>query len=169
MSPLGEEQAPPTQNSEMDESDDDDAEDAEEEEDEPAAVEEPVAEHDEDFGGFEDFQTESVPKEDVREEDHDDPVSLPNVQLTPIDEDEDELYPKLSEALERIVSCYDDEIPPPVETLQTTIGARDYDTLRANITDVWTGLLGYHQQRGIRPHHQVTHAFNVIHGLVTEG
>lgn len=83
------------------------------------------------------------------------------------DGDEDPLYPKLSEALQRIIGCYEDELPPSVEQLQSSIQARDYETLRGNITDVWTGLLGYHQQRGIRPHHQVTHAFNVIHGLLT--
>jgi len=85
------------------------------------------------------------------------------------DGDEDTLFAPLTEALKRITSCYDDELPPPVETLQTLIEARDYATLRSQITDVWTGLLGYHQQKGIRPHHQVTHAFNVIHGLVSEG
>ena len=143
----------------------------------PQPAEDSDEEEEEDDEDDEGDPTESVDRETTppdesdehdEEEDEDDPISLNDEQLEPVDADDDELYPKLSEALERIVSCYDDELPPSVEQLQTNIEARDYDTLRANITDVWTGLLGYHQQRGIRPHHQVTHAFNVIHGLVTE-
>ncbi len=74
---------------------------------------------------------------------------------------------QLAEALGRIVACYDgSEVPPAVQQLQSLVEQRDYEALRDDIAEVWNGLLGFHQQRGIRPHHQVTHAFNVIHGLV---
>ncbi len=137
-------------------------EDAEDDEEEQEEDEEPEQESsntdnseskdaDEVFGDFPELDVASTAGDDEEE-----------------DADEDPLYPKLAEALERIVGCYDDELPPSVQQLQSAIETRDYETLRGNITDVWTGLLGYHQQRGIRPHHQVTHAFNVIHGLVTE-
>jgi len=77
------------------------------------------------------------------------------------------LQQQLSDALGRIVSCYEGaDLPPAVEQLRSLVEHRDYDALREDITDVWNGLLVFHQQRGIRPHHQVTHAFNVIHGLV---
>jgi hypothetical protein len=95
-----------------------------------------------------------------------DPISVHVADLEPVVDDP--VHTKLTDALNRIVSCYKDGLPPPVETLQTLIAARDYPALRTSITDVWTGLLGYHQKKGVRPHHQVTHAFNVIHGLVSE-
>ncbi|MEN0063087.1 MAG: hypothetical protein AAGA48_13110 [Myxococcota bacterium] len=78
-----------------------------------------------------------------------------------------ELHQRLSDALGRIVACYEGaDLPPAVQQLRKLVERRDYETLRADITDVWNGLLGFHHKRGIRPHHQVTHAFNVIHGLV---
>jgi hypothetical protein len=100
------------------------------------------------------------------EEDVDDPESLNIEDLEPITDD---LHPRLAEALKRITTCYEGtEVPPAVTELEALVTARDYTKLRASITDVWNGLLGFHQKRGIRPHHQVTHAFNIIHGLVQE-
>jgi hypothetical protein len=108
------------------------------------------------------IEAETAPPE--LEEDTSDPVTLSAQDLEPV---EDELQPKLQDALKRIVACYEgDELPVSVAELKTLVDARDYDVLKGRITDVWNGLLGFHQKRGIRPHHQVTHAFNVIHGLV---
>lgn len=108
------------------------------------------------------------------EEDVGDPMSLSVEDLEPVrqevEEDKDELHPKLMDAVKRISTCYEGkEVPPAVSMLRELVEARDYDRLRENITEVWNGLLGYHQKKGIRPHHQVTHAFNVIHGLVQQG
>src|SRR5690606_14003140 len=101
------------------------------------------------------------------DEEVDDPLSLSVEDLEPVD---DELHPRLVEALDRITSCYEGhDLPPAVTDLRGLVDRRDYPQLRERITEVWNGLLGFHQQRGIRPHHQVTHAFNVIHGLVQEG
>ena len=108
------------------------------------------------------------------EEDVGDPMSLSMEDLEPLKEAGvdplDELHPKLLEAVKRIAACYEGkEVPPAVVQLRDLVEGRDYDHLRENITEVWNGLLGYHQKKGIRPHHQVTHAFNVIHGLVQQG
>lgn len=106
------------------------------------------------------------------EEDTDDPLSLSLDDLEPLVEQSgsptnDEMHGRLSEALGRITACYEGtDLPPAVMELKDLVEQRDYDALRQNITEVWNGLLGFHQKRGIRPHHQVTHAFNVIHGLV---
>lgn len=107
------------------------------------------------------------------EEDVDDPLSLSLDDLEPLVDggeakpSDDDLYARLSDALGRISACYEGtDLPPAVEELRELVEQRDYDALRQNITEVWNGLLGFHQKRGIRPHHQVTHAFNVIHGLV---
>ncbi|MEQ1569776.1 MAG: hypothetical protein ABMA64_29340 [Myxococcota bacterium] len=115
------------------------------------------------------------PKGKKDDEDVDDPLSLSLDDLEPLVEQaergrkapKDDLHLRLTEALDRITSCYDGmELPPAVDQLRTLVEMRDYDILRSNITEVWNGLLGFHQKRGIRPHHQVTHAFNLIHGLV---
>lgn len=121
------------------------------------------------------------------EEEVDDPLSLSVDDLEPLaepvpaetepesdlapagDEGDDELHPKLIDAVKRISACYEGkETPPAVHELKGLVESRDYDRLRENITEVWNGLLGFHQKKGIRPHHQVTHAFNVIHGLVQQ-
>ncbi|MEZ4236136.1 MAG: DUF4230 domain-containing protein [Myxococcota bacterium] len=109
-------------------------------------------------------------------EDTEDPLSLSLDDLEPLvdpaatpatADDKDVLQQRLSDALGRITACYEgSDLPPAVEELRELVEHRDYDGLRTSITDVWNGLLGFHQKRGIRPHHQVTHAFNVIHGLV---
>lgn len=81
--------------------------------------------------------------------------------------DDDDLHPKLLEASRKIAACYEGkEVPPAVSQLQSLIDQRDYSGLRRNITEVWNTLLTFHQRKGIRPHHQVTHAFKVIHSLV---
>lgn len=118
--------------------------------------------------------TAPVPPPPPVEEDVGDPMSLSVEDLEPMqlreEPVEDALYPKLSDAIQRIVTCYEGkELPPAVAQLRDLVQARDYDRLRENITEIWNGLLGYHQKKGIRPHHQVTHAFNVIHGLVQQG
>lgn len=118
----------------------------------------------------------SVPPEPApEEEDVEDPLSLSLDDIEPLMEQAQaegafhELHIQLSDALERITSCYEGhDLPPAVAELQLLVQQRDYDALRSNITEVWNGLLGFHQKRGIRPHHQVTHAFNVIHGLVQQ-
>ena len=113
-----------------------------------------------------------APEPEDEEEDTDDPLSLSLDDLEPLMEqavgdDDEQLHAQLSDALNRITSCYaGGDLPPAVEELSHLIQQNDYATLRANITEVWNGLLGFHQQRGIRPNTQVTHAFNVIHNLV---
>lgn len=117
-------------------------------------------------------QSETAKTRGDEEEDTDDPLSLSLDDLEPLVEQgakptNDELHHRLSDALGRITACYEGtDLPPAVMELKDLVEQRDYDALRQNITEVWNGLLGFHQKRGIRPHHQVTHAFNVIHGLV---
>jgi hypothetical protein len=117
-----------------------------------------------------------APNQQRHAEDIEDPLSLSLDDLEPLvdgggtpagAEDKDVLHQRLSDALGRITACYEgSDLPPAVEELRDLVDHRDYDGLRQSITEVWNGLLGFHQKRGIRPHHQVTHAFNVIHGLV---
>ena len=82
-------------------------------------------------------------------------------------DDNDDLHAQLISAVKKITSCYEGaEAPDAIHDLQKLIDAKDYENLRTNITEVWNGLLGFHQTKGIRPHHQVTHEFKVIHGLL---
>lgn len=117
--------------------------------------------------GGDDELTEEVDESEVEAKtDQGDEISLADSDLQVIDED-DELFTRLADAVGKIVACYqNDDAPPSVVELQALVVARDLPGLKANITEVWNGLLGHHQQRGIRLHHQVTHAFNVIHGLL---
>lgn len=104
-------------------------------------------------------------------EEVDDPLSLSLDDLEPIADEQnaaDENRAKLRDALSRITACYEGtDLPPAVSELRSLIEDDDMQALSTNITSVWNGLLGFHQKRGIRPHHQVTHAFNVIHSLVS--
>lgn len=104
-------------------------------------------------------------------EEVDDPLSLSLDDLEPLAEvkdPNDSVRKNLQDALDRILGCYEgNDLPPAVSELRELIHDGDLEALAANITAVWNGLLGFHQKRGIRPHHQVTHAFNVIHSLVS--
>jgi hypothetical protein len=112
------------------------------------------------------------------DEDDEDPVSVSFDDLEPLEvaqaagaeaSKKGDLHQRLLEALGRITACYDGtDLPPAVHELTDLVRSKDYDALRQNITEVWNGLLGFHQKRGIRPHHQVTHAFNVINNLVQQ-
>jgi len=157
-------------------------------EDAPDVSEEDAAE-DEDTAAHPPTIAPEAPLDDVvvpfgeEEEDVDDPLSLSLDDLEPLVEqrkaegpqpqpelDREDMDQRLEDALKRISACYEGtELPPAVDELRDLVEQRDYDALRSNITEVWNGLLGFHQKRGIRPHHQVTHAFNVIHGLVQSG
>lgn len=128
----------------------------------------------------------SMPEDPDPEESVDDPLSLsiddieeiveqtgkmqaPVAAAAPVAAVDDELFGALREALGRVLGCYEAaNLPPAVSELQLLIEQGDLPALRENITEVWNGLLSYHQKRGIRPHHQVTHAFNLIHGLIQE-
>lgn len=125
-----------------------------------------LAEYEETFGNAEAFVAENglVPLPDGPDEVE--PEAEPEPEAPPA-EDEEDLHPKLVEALDRILACYDaEDLPLPVEQLIALIETRDYDALRVNIDSVWNELLKHHQKKKIRAHHQVTHAFSLIHMLV---
>jgi hypothetical protein len=77
-----------------------------------------------------------------------------------------ELHRSLTDALARIAACYDGGGPPEVEELRRLVDREDYEALRGGLGDAWNAVLGYHRQRGVRPHHQVSYAFNLLHGLM---
>ncbi len=77
------------------------------------------------------------------------------------------LQAQLAQTVERIADCYADmEVPPAVERLRTLVAAQSYPEVRAEITNIWSELLKYHQKKGIRIHHQVTTTFNAVNALV---
>lgn len=140
-------------------------------------IEIPAADEAETEADIDDIDEEEEPETALSDEDIGDPVTLEVsdlMELEPVEEEPevddgppDELQRQLQDALNRIVACYDGaELPGAVAQLQTMVKGKQYAQLKLEITEVWNGLLGFHQQKGIRPHHQVTHAFNVIHGLV---
>ncbi|MSQ01696.1 MAG: hypothetical protein EXR71_07365 [Myxococcales bacterium] len=77
------------------------------------------------------------------------------------------LHAQLATTIQRIVDCYAGaELPPAVERLRTLVDACSYPDIRAEITNIWSELLKYHQKKGIRIHHQVTTTFNSVNSLV---
>lgn len=77
------------------------------------------------------------------------------------------MHQQLASTVQRIADCYaDTELPPAVDRLRTLVEARSYPEVRAEITNIWSELLKYHQKKGIRIHHQVTTTFNSVNSLV---
>lgn len=117
------------------------------------------------------------------DEEEDDPQSLSIDALEPLDEDEPAFDPPTSraaprnplveaglrDALQHIEACYEQgEKPPTLEALRRLIERQDHSGLRNQISDLWNDLLSFHQRRGLRPHHQVTHAFNRMFSLLQD-
>ncbi|GDX82135.1 hypothetical protein LBMAG42_39460 [Deltaproteobacteria bacterium] len=77
------------------------------------------------------------------------------------------MHQQLASTVQRIADCYaDTELPPAVDRLRTLVDSRAYPEVRAEITNIWSELLKYHQKKGIRIHHQVTTTFNSVNSLV---
>jgi hypothetical protein len=64
--------------------------------------------------------------------------------------------------LDRIISTYDGEIPPAVQKMADLIEARDYDTIRSDFNRMWTDLVQYHRDTGIKLQPRVSHNFRSI-------
>ena len=77
------------------------------------------------------------------------------------------MHGQLSDTVQRIVECYaGQDVPPAVEKLRELVAARQYPQIRAEITNIWSELLKFHQKKGMRIQHQVTTTFNSVNGLV---
>ncbi len=79
----------------------------------------------------------------------------------------DELHRRIEDSLRRIDACYgDDDAPPGLARLRHLVSARDVGALREGLDGVWNLVLRFHLEEGLQPHHQVTHAFRILHGIV---
>jgi hypothetical protein len=78
---------------------------------------------------------------------------------------EDAMHLRIVDQLRRIDACYGDDAPPGLLQLRGLVARADVTALRAGLDEVWNGVLGFHLEHGLQPHHQVTHAFRVLHGL----
>ena len=109
-----------------------------------------------------------------------DPVSVaaveeeaaPEVEAAPAgdplaDVVEHPMHAQLTATIQRIVDCYAGaELPGAVERLSALAESRLYTEIRAEITNIWSELLKYHQRKGIRIHPMVTTTFNSVNSLV---
>ncbi len=100
------------------------------------------------------------------------PPSLPQA-VSMHDEDplagavEHPMHAQLAETVQKIVDCYaNQELPPAVEKLRDLVAARNYTQVRAEITNIWSELLKFHQKKGMRIAHQVTSTFNSVNSMV---
>ena len=153
----------------------------------------PIEALDDDFSGLDsadgadDSDLSAVEEDDaeVDIEDDDEISDLAELDLAPLEEgiaeepdaaddkpvleveDEDPLYTQLRDTISQIEVCYEDsELPPAVTQLRELTEARDYITIRDDITNIWHQLLKFHQNRGLRIQPQVTTTFNTINTLV---
>jgi hypothetical protein len=77
------------------------------------------------------------------------------------------LHSQLLDTVNKVAEAYSDtELPPAVEKLKGLVEEQSYDRIRAEITQIWSDLLRFHQRKGIRLPHQVTPTFNIINSLV---
>jgi hypothetical protein len=82
---------------------------------------------------------------------------------------QEDVHRRIVEALRRIDACYgDDDTPPGLARLRHLVSARDVGALREGLDGVWNLVLGFHLEKGLQPHHQVTHAFRMLHGFVAD-
>lgn len=77
------------------------------------------------------------------------------------------LHAQLAETVGKIVEAYAPaDRPPAVDRLATMVQERRYESVRAEITNIWSELLKFHQKKGLRIQHQVTTTFNQVNSLV---
>ncbi|MBM4392158.1 MAG: hypothetical protein FJ090_13635 [Deltaproteobacteria bacterium] len=77
------------------------------------------------------------------------------------------MHAQLAETVQKIVDCYaNQELPLAVEKLRDLVAGRKYTEVRAEITNIWSELLKFHQKKGMRIAHQVTNTFNSVNSMV---
>ena len=76
---------------------------------------------------------------------------------------------EMMELVERIKSNYEGGeagMPPAVEQLTKLIRSSDFEGLKNTITDIWNGLLKWHQRSGAKLQHKTTTSFNTLNTLL---
>jgi hypothetical protein len=103
----------------------------------------------------------------LRDEPDDDPPSLANDELEPVDSG---LDGQLVECVRRIKQAYGNGgLPPMVGDIESLVVRRDHDALRRDIQGLFQRLSEWHVKSGRRPIQAVTSAMNTIHTLVQDG
>ena len=73
---------------------------------------------------------------------------------------------QVADALDKIRSSYDDDVPPPIARLGALVDGGDYAGLKVEINTIWSDLLKHHQQTGLYISNTVTHMFQTIQLLM---
>tara|TARA_R100000315_G_C5130398_1_gene74523 strand:- start:50 stop:466 length:417 start_codon:yes stop_codon:yes gene_type:complete len=68
----------------------------------------------------------------------------------------------LETAKRMLTETYTDEVPPSLVQIINLIMDRDYETIRSNFNLMWTNLVQYHRDNGIKLQPQVSHNFRTI-------
>ena len=84
----------------------------------------------------------------------------------PADNSTREIAMMLDVMADRMLDVYDDEVPPPLQEMVDLIRARDFDTIRRDHNLLWTDLVQYHRDTGIKLQPQVSHNFLPIRTMV---
>ena len=65
-----------------------------------------------------------------------------------------------------LTETYSDEVPPALLQIINLILDRDYDTIRSDFNRMWTDLVQYHRDKGIKLQPRVSHNFRTIRTTV---
>ena len=57
-------------------------------------------------------------------------------------------------------------LPPAVAKIQQLVESRDYEAIRSNFNKMWTELVQYHRNKGIKLQPRVSHNFRTIDTIV---
>ncbi len=79
---------------------------------------------------------------------------------------DDEVRAQVADALDKIRSSYEDDVPPPIARLGALVDGGDYGGLKVEINTIWSDLLKHHQQTGLYISNTVTHMFQTIQLLM---
>ena len=94
------------------------------------------------------------------------PVEKPPPPPPPLDLEPD-VQTRIRRTTDHIRSAYKaGAVPPGIDDLRRYVDENDFTALRANIGPIWNRILDYHQEQEIPLDRKVTHAFNLIHGML---
>ena len=114
-------------------------------------------------------EDEDEDEDDEEDEDEDDePRAGPESEAAAVEADpiDGEVLGQVEEALAKIESAYEGELPPPIALLGQLVSDGDFVGLKMQINTIWSDLLKHHQQTGLYISNTVTHMFQTIQLLM---
>ena len=67
---------------------------------------------------------------------------------------------------ERMLSAYDDEVPPPLQKMVDLIRDNDYESIQTDYNRMWADLIQHHRDTGTSLEPRVSHNFRAIGSIL---